>query len=364
MSTDTLQHAERSAPELLTHIPRRPVPYLESIARAIRDLIGSNSAPKRTYWLSDAYGGPSASDPFSQQDLDVLLSGDFSSRPTEAVHREHDIWGQEDVTAHILRLVLQQHDELAQRKDLSSRTRNRALHLGTGVFINSAPRINRENGRPFWVATARGGNVRIVATPVEALSAVKDEIETLHYLPNPRKGDPDNGLYDWTQQFRSKLTPRLLDPDHRLDLVEADPLEHIPDARRDWHVSYVDRYGNVITHVGDTEAQWAEIERIANGLSDSRGAIRLLVTQRGEETFASAPARLAVSLGSAEPGALSVYRNGGIDVVRKFRSGESREELASHSAYRQLQNVRIGSALSPLPANDVCDDTDRAELRV
>lgn len=330
---------------LLAHVAPRPFPFLSKLGRAYRDLFGIDQTPGRTYWFSDAYGGSEQWNPLNQEDLDVKISGDFESRNRERIHREYDIWGQEESMHHFLRLVLQQHDELAGRRDLSAKTKRRALKLGTGVFINSAPRVDRSNARPFWVATARGGSVRIVATPVELLAGIKNQIETLAYLPNPQEGDPSNGLYEWTEQFRSRLTPRLLNPDHRLDLAEADP-SAIPDFRKDWHVAFVDRYGNVITWAPDTALQWAQIEELATRIGNSRRTIRLLLQEGNDEPRQTPNFQLALSLGSAEPAECSIYRNGrGIDLVRKYQPHETAEERLAKSAFKQLPNARIGTTV-------------------
>ncbi len=299
--------------------------------------------PKRKYFFSDTFGGSAEWDPLSLPDPDAQISTDFSGSPLTPCERRFDTYGQERVTDHLLRLILQQFDELARRPDISGGRRQQALRLGTGVFINYAPRTSHSNAQPFYVATARGGNIRIVSTPLEALSAIKGEIETLHHLPNPERGEADNGLYDWTQQFRSKLTPILLDPDHGLDLIEDDPAD-IPAPDNRWHIAFVDRFGNVISYTDNPEDQWGEIETLADRVGDSRREIRLLLD--GHETV---PLTLATSLGSAHPGGVSIYRNGGIDLVRKWQVGETASERLAQSAFRKLGNPTIGTTIEIAP---------------
>ena len=303
-----------------------------------------NNAPLRTYFLSDTFGGQEEWNPHALPDPDVQISTDFGSRPDQKIHREFDIFGQEEVAAHVLRLVLGKHDELLTRTDLKGDKREQAINGGTGVFINSAPRTERTNAEPFYLATARGGKVRIVSTPLAALSGVKDQIETLQYLHNPVGLTETNGLYTGKEQFRSQYTPILLDPNHGLELKNADPAM-IPDPRKDWHISYVDRFGNVITRIEDAEAQWEEILRVASEVDENRGRVRLLLG-KGADAQPTQPLELTTSLGSATPGVASVYRNsGGIDVVVKWMPHQSASARLASSAWAELGKPAIGTAI-------------------
>jgi hypothetical protein len=300
-----------------------------------------NNAPQRTYFLSDTYGGSDDWNPLALPDPDVLISTDYGGRPAQPVHREFDIFGQEDVAAHVLQLVLSQHDELLQRTDLTDDQRQAAIGLGTGIFINSAPRTARNNAEPFYLATARGGAIRIVTTPLAALSAVRDQIETLQHLPNPTDPKGWNGLYTGREQFRSRLTPRLLHPNHGLTLEKDSPSD-IPKARRDWHISYVDRFGNVVTRTENPDAQWAAIESATKAEGDR---LRLLL---GEHL--TGPLEITTSLGEATPGAPSVYKNsGGIDVVVKWVPNQTASERLASSAWNALGRPKIGTPIK-LPA--------------
>lgn len=304
-------------------------------------------SPLRTYHLSDTFGGRDEDwNPLTQPDADVLISTDFGSRPDQKIHREFDIFGQEEVAAHILRLVLSKHDELLARTDLKGSRRDAALDGGTGIFINSAPRIERSNAEPFYLATARDGKVRIVSTPLSALSAVKDQIETLSYLPNPPP-DGHNGLYGGREQFRSQYTPTLLDPAHGLALETADP-RIIPEPRTDWHISYVDRFGNVITRNENPEAQWEEIVRIAESTGSTRNQVRLLLGHNGTDE-PTTPLELTTSLGEATPGVASLYRNsGGLDVVVKWMPHQSAKSRLASSAWQELGKPAIGTTIKLL----------------
>jgi hypothetical protein len=328
-------------PALLTKAPEQAFPLLKKFSSRLRELFSPDHVPKKTYFFSDAYGGGQEWNPLEREDLDVIISTDFSSRPTEPTHVKYDTFGHEDVTNHFLRLILQQFDEINARTDLSRKAKKKARKLGTGVFINYAPRINHSNASPFWIATARGGDIRVVATPLASLSAIRDEIETLSYLPNPTEQDPHNGLYDHTQQFRSKLTPILLDPHHGLDVVEADP-RIIPPARSDWHVSFVDRYGNVITYVDDVEGQWEEIKRIAQTASNWRKSIQLLIGD------ARADCSIGSTLGASDPGNLYVYRNGGIDFARKWNIEDTATSKISDNAFTHMGKPRLGNEIRVL----------------
>lgn len=302
----------------------------------------TNQLPQRTYYFSDTYGGQEEWNPLAIPDADVLVSTDFGSRPHERIHREFDIFGQEAVTNHMLHLILAQHDELMQRADLTENEKVAAQNGGTAVFINTAPRTANNNADPFYVATARGGNVRIVTTPLDALSPIKQHIETLSYLPNPPPGK-SNGLYNGREQFRSRLTPKLLDPNHKLHLNKVNP-SVIPDFRKDWHVSYVDRFGNVITRVEDVDAQWEEIINVAGTVSRQRDRLQLLLGE-GSHAHPTGPMEIATSLGEATPGVTSMYRNGGIDVVVKWVPNQSAVERLSASAWNSLGKPKIGTPI-------------------
>src|SRR5262249_27568007 len=153
----------------------------------------------------------------------------------------------------------------------------------------------------FYVATA--GRVRIVTTNPAALSTIKNRIETLHHLNNE-----ENIIYSPTEQFRSSYTPCLLYPDHGIELIEDDINATIPDYPEDqWELAYIDRFGNMITHCKDVEKQWKQIEAAAKD-----GYLKVIIGN------VSQTVQLSTSLRDADPGALVIYKNKNIDVLRKW----------------------------------------------
>lgn len=302
-----------------------------------------NTVPSRLYYFSDAYGGHDEPDPLRNPDPDVLISTDFGSAIPRDREREFDTFGQEAVTDHLLRLIVQQHDEFAKRKDVSSKKRQEFLRAGTGVFINSAPRIDHSNAQPFYLATLRNGTIRVVTTPLEALSAVKNDVENLSYLPNPQNEQDQNGLYTNKEQFRSRLTPTLLHADTELPLQQAN-VSDIPDYKKGWHVAYVDRYGNMITWNPDVEGQWEEIRRVAENIDDTRQSVQIAIGQ--EEQRTQQKVLLGSSLGQADPGALSLYKNGNLDIVRKWHREDTAASKLRQSAYVLFGKPQIGDAVA------------------
>ena len=305
------------------------------------------NTPSRLYYFSDAYGGHRLPDPLRDPDADALISTDFGSANDRPVQREFDTFGQEAVTDHILRLVVHQHDEFAKRTDLSRRKKREFLQAGTGVFINSAPRIDHSNAEPFQVASLRGGAIKVVATPLSALTAIRGDVEDLSYLPNPQSETEQNGLYGHREQFRSRLAPTLLRNDSRLPLVSQDPGK-IPTYAKAWHVAYVDRYGNIITWVKDVEAQWNEITQIADRIGDTRAQVQFSIS--GRSRFATQAVTLGTSLGEGDPGQLSVYRNGNIDLVRKWSPADTAESKLRSSAYELFERPVIGDEIQVAPS--------------
>ena len=52
------------------------------------------------------------------------------------------------------------------------------------------------------------------------------------------------------------------------------------------------------------------------------------------------------SLADATPGKLSVYQNGGIDIVRKWRADETPQQRLDRSAYEKMKRPTIGTIIS------------------
>jgi hypothetical protein len=278
-----------------------------------------NSGPARYYFFSDTYGGSETANPFARADADALICTDYGCAGEHPIRREFDIFGTERVTDHILRLVLQQHDAFAQRTDISKEHKRRFLAAGTHVFINSAPRIDGRNGHPFYIAT-----------PLTALSAVRDNVESLEVLPNPGPNEGGNGLYESNEQFRSRLTPSLFCDDSLVQLTKVDP-STIPPYKQPWHVAYIDRFGNIVTWVNNVERQWDEIRNVSGATGAARNAIKVTIGQSRSRTVL-----IGKSLAEAVPGSLSIYCNGNIDIVRKWTPSDQ------SSAYALLNRPSIG----------------------
>jgi hypothetical protein len=285
---------------------------------------------RRVYAFSDTYGR--SKNPFLQDDADALLCTDFRSFPLETVHREFDIYGREAVTAHLVRLIFGLTEDAKQYKYTNPAVKEEFEQSLTGIFINAAPRIGKDNGHPFYVATS--GNIRIVTTDLAALSTVKHKIETLAHLPNE-----GNVVFSSTEQFRSSYTPYLLHPDHGVDLVQDSVEDTIPDYPEEkWELSYVDRFGNMITYCSNPEARLKEIQKAA----DKDGMVMVLVGNVSQKLYVGS------SLRDAEPGSLVVYQNGDIDILRKWMAGEDSYSRLYKSAFLQYAKPEIGAKIEVL----------------
>lgn len=281
---------------------------------------------RRVYLFSDTYGR--SKNPFLQDDADALISTDFRSFPLESVRREFDIYGRETITEHVLRLIFELHDHALVSTYFKDDVKAEYGKITTGVFINAAPRVSKENGAPFYVAT--GDGVRIVTTNPAGLSTVKDRIKTLHRLNND-----NNVIYTNTEQFRSSYTAYLLHPEHGIDLIE-ESLNIIPDyPDNKWELSYVDRFGNMISYTKDVEKQWAAIEAAA----DSSGMVKIIVGNVSQNAY------LGTSLRDIEPGALAIYKNKNIDIVRKWMADEDSYTRLYRSSYLQFSKPEVGAAI-------------------
>ncbi|MBM3231546.1 hypothetical protein FJZ28_04465, partial [Candidatus Peregrinibacteria bacterium] len=200
-----------------------------------------SAEPQRTIYLSDTFGGPV--DATQRLDADVELCTRLRSAPFEPFRTHIDTFGNERATDHIISLIRALVEEVDSRPYLSHEEKSAFRQMGTGVLINAAPRINGTNGHPFYVAELEH-NIRVVATPLAALSPVRDTVTELYELPNT-----GNGLYPDGEQFRSSYTGILLNRElaKRFPLLERDPMS-IPVPADTDHLGYVDRFGNLITH--------------------------------------------------------------------------------------------------------------------
>ncbi len=283
----------------------------------------SNFDLKRIYSFSDCFGGES--NPFRAPDPDALISTDFRSHPLDERHREFDIWGREGITDHVLRTILRLHEEVDRCAVLNEGQKKRLVG-GTGVLVNGAPRIQaHNNGEPFHLAQLRAGQVRVVA-PLHALSAVRNQIFRLQRLPN--EGNP---LFSAREQFRSSFAAWLLRADHNVPLEEVDPQE-IPEAPKDWKVSYVDRFGNIVTFDN------REREPEQKTLDELRNEFRLRIWKT------VLPVALGSCLKEADSGVLTIYENDrNIEVIRKWEPDETVATRRKLSAYSQFGKPFIGA---------------------
>lgn len=286
----------------------------------------TSSVLRRIYAFSDTYGR--SKNPFTQDDADALISTDLRSFPLEYVRRDFDIYGREDITAYILRTIFALHDYVRSPVCPHRGIQEEFDRTITGVFINAAPRVSKENGEPFYIATGR--NIRIVTTDLAGLATVKDRITSLAHLPNT-----GNELYGPTEQFRSSYAACLLHPDHKLSLVQDDP-SIIPDYPIDrWELSYVDRFGNIVTYTRDSAAKWAEVERAAAESGNS--TVKLIIGNVSQRVS------VGTSLRDADPGSLVIYRNEDIDVLRKWLPDEDSYTRLYKSAYFAFSKPEIGA---------------------
>lgn len=312
-----IQHYFSACPSSIFHY-HSPVSF---------SLLMSYTPLRRLYLFSDTYGR--SKNPFQQDDADVLISTDFRSFPLDAVRREFDIYGQEMMTEHILRLIFELHDNTLNATYLSTEVKAEYAMTETGVFINAAPRVSKENGAPFYLAIADG--VRIVTTNPAGLATVKNRIKSLQRLDND-----NNTIYTPTEQFRSSYTAFLLHNNHGVELID-ESLNLIPDFSKDkWELAYVDRFGNMVTHCGDVEAQWAKIEKAA----DNRGMVKVIVGNVSQNAY------LGTSLRDIEPGALAIYKNKNIDILRKWMAGEDSQTRLDQSSYMQFSKPDVGALIS------------------
>lgn len=276
--------------------------------------------PDRLYLHSDTYGGDAMWS--LSPDIDAIITTHIRSGIKHVV-REFDIFGREKITDHILRTALRLHNE---RKNAGT----------TGVFINSAPRTKKNsNGEPFYRAETDNG-VRIVSTPLEALSAIKGRVTRLQHLSNE-----DNELYNAIiEQFRSSIVVVLLASNHGIPLIEDDP-SIIPDYPSGCRLAYVDRFKNLVLHehaVEDPKSVRKIIRECVGGVCQlSIGGVRRNVP-------------IGTSLSEANPGSLAAYCNdGNIEVISKWAPEWDVKEKLKHAAFEQFRRPEIGTGVSIKP---------------
>jgi hypothetical protein len=298
-------------------------------------LLHRDTNPQRKIMLSDTYGGPI--DPTQRPDADAILCTHFRSQTFDAANYKFDTFGNEAATHHILELIVGLHDQIDNCSHLSKREKRRFRRMGTGVLINAAPRTeaSAKNGENFVVADLRG-NIRVVATPLSELSPVKEDVERLRIVPNHA-----NGLWSDVEQFRSSYAGLLLDEQFakRFPLQEADP-SCIPDPQEHWRLSYVDRFGNLITDVRDPALQLQKMQDLQTWSKGFR--IQIGDCVRDDLTLTS-------SLTDATPGRIVGYGNGNLDFVRKWAPLDTPHQKIELSAYHQFGKPLIGSPISVHP---------------
>ena len=282
---------------------------------------------RRVYCFSDTYGR--SKNPFTQDDADAIISTDFRSFPLEFTKREFDIYGRENITGHVVRVIVELHKQMKKASWLDEATRAEFAKTITGIFINAAPRTSKEgNGSLFHVAVI--GNIRIVTTDPAGLSTVKDEVESLEHLPNL-----NNNLYGPNEQFRSSYAAVMLHPDHGLTLEKDDINAKIPDYPEDrWELCYVDRFGNMLTHCKYPEKKWAEVQEAAK---EYGGFVKLIVGNVSQRV------QIGSSLRESEPGGLVMYPNGDIEILRKWMEGEDSYTRLYKSAFFQFSKPELGA---------------------
>jgi hypothetical protein len=291
-------------------------------------MVSSNMPLTRVYAFSDCYGR--SKNPFTQDDADALICTDFRSFPLLETKRDFDIYGRESIVEHLVRLIFALHDEIRESSSYSKAIKEAFKKTTTGIFINWAPRTAKDNGSLFYVATAK--NLRIVTTSLEALSSVKHRIDSLAHIPNN-----NNGLWGPNEQFRSSFAAGLLYADHGFKL-QTDKISIIPDYPSDrWELAYVDRFGNLISYCKDPKKKWAEVVKAAKASKD--GTVNVVIGNVSQRL------KLTTSLKDAEPGALVIYPNNNVDVVRKWEAEEDKYERLYKSAYFQYAKPDIGSAI-------------------
>lgn len=174
------------------------------------------------------------------------------------------------------------------------------------VVVNNAPRDNTsENGKDFYLALTDNG-VKIIATPLEALSFVRHRILALFRIPT--EGHPlFNG--NW-EQFRSSIIARSDEvPDHLVLVYGVSDLEElqanlgrnrnfspIPEQEHDVQLAYEDEFGNErlrVKRIGD-------VRRLLRGATSA-------VLRINDET--EQPVELVSGLRQITGGRFGIYEN-------------------------------------------------------
>lgn len=178
--------------------------------------------------------------------------------------------------------------------------------LAPKVVVNNAPRDNTsENGKDFYLALT-DNDVKIIATPLEALSFVRERILALFRIPT--EGHPlFNG--NW-EQFRSSIIARSDEvSDHLVRVYGVSDLEElqanlrrdrsfspIPEQEHDVQLAYEDNFGN----------ERLRVKRIGDVRRLLRGATSAILRINGE---IDQPVELVSGLRQITGGRFGLYEN-------------------------------------------------------
>ncbi|MBP9717843.1 hypothetical protein KBD59_00935 [Candidatus Gracilibacteria bacterium] len=298
------------------------------------------SSYARLYAFSDTYGGNSNSDgtPHSiiqRPDWDARLETDFASADVfNGVQEKENIRGLPiEYLRHIVSLAVRLQETAG------------AASGRTGIFINRAPRTDGPTARFHVVDVLREPNadslLRVVTTNLDVLSEVRDAVARVRVLPLV-----DNGLHPNGDQFRSRVAPSLLN-EHVCARVklEEQGVEDIPTPEDGWKISWIDTFGNVVTLPRGSSAvrSAAEcLERIGDTITINVGQSRSVKLQ------------VARNLESAQAGECSIYRNGGVDIVRKWGWGNNHPRLPDETEATHVQQSAYFTLSEPHLGDNVC----------
>ena len=294
------------------------------------------SSPTLRYFLSETYGKNTPDPTEAVVDADVHLETDLSVMEDALVNDDEDeirllgggfpikinSRGREiALPRHLAGIMESWHDRYAEVL--------REHGIFNGLFINYAPRDERfRNGPPFYEVETDSG-LRIVTTfPGDMLAGIREHVRSIVEVPN--EGNP---LFSDFDQFRSKNAHRYLRRNHSY------PKRHLTDEEADdvltttffgngvqgLRLRFVDIYGNMIFE--NDPAVRERLQQIS--LNDER-AVTLNVNQKQ-----SKQGEVTHSLTEGTDGEILVYPNGdNIDVVRKWKEGETSTFTTANSAYK------------------------------
>lgn len=280
--------------------------------------------PDRIFSLSDCHGGQETFHPLRSPDIVARLSEAIRSDIPGVQH--FDTFGAPDA---YYRFIVQEAARL-QKENPSSGP--------TGLFINNAARTEvNSNGQPFYRADI--GNLRIVITPLDIISGVRDSVKRLQELPNK-----DNGLYKNNEQHRSSIAPRIIADNHGIPLTKVKPsiIPELPDGRT---LGYVDRFGNlVLSEKGTTRV-------------DYRGSVGTSIRPRisglvGQNVWVQIGTKgryvtIGTSLADAKPGSLVIYENDdSVEILSKWDESWTPAQRLENSAFKQFGEPAIGTSFS------------------